>query len=172
LAPEPGEVAVSAAEWDAAGSWSPNGVAPAVAAVEAWYQFGACVGLAWRLPNGRVGVSVQSFADVPSAGAFAVGSGAGVVLAGKSILADPSLTGAVAAAGTTRQAVLDLRRYLDDGVLVHDGSPELESQVLGLRTVSSPDGPRMRSDGRADAVKVAAWAVGEARVGGDVPAIF
>jgi len=44
--------------------------------------------------------------------------------------------------------------------------------VLGVRTTSGPEGPRLKSSGRTDAVKAAAWAVAAARVATESPAVF
>jgi hypothetical protein len=164
----PGEPVVSAEEWESLNGYLLG--TPAVAAVEAWFAEGAALVLAEQLPGGAVGVSSVTFPDVPAAVAAAQASGAGTVLVGKSLA--PGLVGVEAAQGTTRQAVLDLRRFVDDGLLRHDGSEALAEQVLALRTVASSDGPRLASKGRADAVKATAWAVERARHTVESPGIF
>jgi len=163
-----GDTAVSESEWRALGGHV-LGV-PRVAAVEAWFQSGAGLVLAERLPDGRVGVSAQVFGDVPAAHAAAVASGAPVVLVGKSIAV--GMDGVEPTGGTTRQAVLELRRIVDDGVLMHDGSAALAEQVLALRTAPGPDGPRLVSRARADLIKACVWAVARARVVVEEPAVF
>ena len=54
----------------------------------------------------------------------------------------------------------------------HDGSAVLTDQVLAVRISHGPDGPRVRSTGRLDGVKAAAWAATEARVPTERPRIF
>jgi len=169
--PPPGEPVVTEAEWEALGGYDSGGqAAGVVAAVEAWFQHGAAVVFAEQLPDGRVGVSSVTFTDVPSAVAAAQASGAVKVLVGKSIAL--GYPGVEAIGGTTRQAVLDVRRFVDDGVLVHDGSEALSEQVLALRSAASSDGPRLTSKGRADAVKGLAWSVGAALQAVEAPSIF
>jgi hypothetical protein len=73
---------------------------------------------------------------------------------------------------TSRNAVTELRRLVDDDVLRHDGGADLAAQVLGVRTVPGPDGPRVRSAGRMDAVKAVVWAVEAARRAAELPAVF
>ena len=53
---------------------------------------------------------------------------------------------------------------VDDHLLRHDDSVELNSQVLALRTEPSPEGPRVVSKTRADALKACAWAAQAALV--------
>jgi hypothetical protein len=160
--PAPGEPVFTAAEWAGLDGYRPG--QPRVAAVEAWFSQGAALSMAEPLPDGRVGVSSVAFADVPSAVGAARAAGIGVILVGKSLAAGE--LGVEGVGGTTRQAVLDLRRFADDGVLAHDGSAVLAEQALGLRVAASSDGPRLVSKGRADAVKSAVWAVARARESG------
>jgi hypothetical protein len=165
--PAPGDPVFSEPEWS-----SLNGFVlgqPRVAAIEAWYSHGVALSLAEPMADGRVGVSSLTFPDVPTAVSTARSMGIGVILVGKSIAS--GLFGVEAVGGTTRQAVMDLRRLADDGVLAHDGSEALAEQVLALRTADAPDGPRLVSKGRADAVKSAVWAVDRARLAG-VPQIW
>lgn len=70
------------------------------------------------------------------------------------------------------EIVPELRRLIDNGVLRHDGSGLLTSQVAELRTQRGPDGPRVVSRGRADAVKAAVWAAARARLPRAVPAVY
>ena len=145
---------------------------PTVAALESWYKDGVSCALATPLPNGRTAVTVRVFKDVPTAGAFAQSSGVASIIAGKSIAGDAALIGSVPKGSTTRQSVLDLRRMLDDDVLTHDGSDELTNQLLAVRVRPGPDGPRVVSRGRMDAVKAVVWAVNGARVAAETPVIF
>jgi hypothetical protein len=73
---------------------------------------------------------------------------------------------------TSRTAVTELRRFVDEDVVRHDSSPGLTEQVLSVRTLPGADGPRVRSSGRMDAVKATVWAVEHARQTSDLPAIF
>jgi hypothetical protein len=164
------EPVVAQADWDALGTFTPTGP-PAVVAVESWFGAGIAVVSAWQVGS-RVGLSCKAFPDVTSAGAYAVGLGAQLVLmAGKSMEHEPALSGARWMTGTSRAAVAELRRLVDDAALTHDGSPELAQQVLGVRTMAAADGMRLVSLGRLDAIKAAVWAAGAAR-SAEVPAIL
>jgi len=168
--PPTGESVVTEAEWESANSYVRGPETPSVTAVEAWFQQGAALVTATQLADGRVGVSSVTFPEVSSAIAAAQASGASQVLVAKSLAV--GVPGVTPVGGTTRQAVLDLRRFIDDGVLTHDGSPELAQQVLALRTVASSDGPRLVSKGRADAVKATSWAVAAAQQAVEPSQIF
>lgn len=102
----------------------------------------------------------------------------GSLLVGKSLQDEPVFTQTtgesvvIPIGGTTLQAVVDLRRYADEGALRHDDSPDLTSQILDLRTSASPNGPRLRGGSRADAVKAAAWFASRLRSLPEAPAIF
>jgi hypothetical protein len=167
---EPGLPVFTAEEWAELGGHVAES-SPVVAGVEAWFSDGVSVAFAERV-GGRVGVSVHMLGSVAEAAAAV--AGVRTVLVGKSLGSDPAFAGVAIrpVSGTARGAVVELRRLADEGALMHDGSPELAAQVLTLRTVSGADGPRVRSHGRADAVKAAAWAAVEARVFVDAPRIF
>ena len=162
---------VDPAEWEALSTFTPDGP-PAAVAVEAWFGAGTACVAAWALGGGRVGVSATAFDSVAQAGVHALGWGAAVVLAGKSIAADPALAGAIPVGATSRASVADLRRLLDDGALAHDGSPALTDQVLTVRTVPGVEGMRLVSQSRLDAIKAAVWAAGAARSAVETPAIW
>jgi hypothetical protein len=155
------------------GTASP-GVAPAVVAVESWFSDGVCVASAWPLGGSQVLVGVECHRTVADAAGAVSGVSAGQLLVGKSIAKDPAWAALLVepVGSTTKQAVTTLRQLVDDDVLRHDGGEVLSGQVLALRTLPGADGPRVRSTGRADAVKAAAWAVESARAATEVPAIF
>jgi hypothetical protein len=169
--PDPGSPVVSESEWRALAVPEPaaSGV-PAVAAVESWFSEGASVALGWPLSAERVLVRIETYPDVNEALRSAFASGAGLVLAGKSIAADAP--GCVPVSSTTRQAVTELRRFIDDNALAHDNNAELTAQVLALRTVPGVDGPRVTSTNRTDAIKCAAWVVNRGRLLAERPAVF
>jgi hypothetical protein len=165
------EPVVTAAEWDALATFRPSGP-PAAVAVESWFGAGYAVVAAWQVGAG-VGLTCRSFVDVASAGAYAMGLGASLaVMAGKGIATDAPLVGSQPMAGTSRAAVTEFRRLVDDRALTHDGSAELTDQVLGVRTVVAVDGMRLVSQTRLDAIKAAVWAAGSARSAAESPAIF
>jgi hypothetical protein len=164
------EAVVTQAEWDALGGFTPAG-SPAAVGVEAWFGAGIAVVAAWQLGT-RVGLSCNVFSDLSSAGAYALGLGAQMVLAGKSIAGDPSLAGCLPVGATSRSSVAELRRLVDDGAVTHDGSPGLTEQVLDVRTVAATEGMRIVSQSRLDAIKAAVWAAGAARSAVETPAIF
>jgi hypothetical protein len=168
----PGEVAFTETEW--AGLELETDEPPAtvgVVAVEGWFTEGVAVAHAW-LAGAQPVVSVVTYGSLGEAVA-AMGAPAQLVV-GKSLADDPQLLllGPEPIGGTTRQAVGTLRQLANDGLLRHDGGGALAGQVLALRVVPSADGPRIRTSGRADAVKAAAWALERVRRATEPPAIF
>ena len=140
---------------------------PDSVAVEAWFADGVSVARAWKPAAGPVVVAVSDFPDLPAAAAYVASLGLR-----KPVLVGTSLTDhatwrehkvrLVKMADSTRSQVGDLIRFLKEQRSVHNGSPALTYQVLDLRVSPGVDGPRLRSTGRADAIKAATWSVGEA----------
>lgn len=152
--------------WTALAMPAPDRVPDAVA-VESWFGQGISVARAWKREDGPVVVSVADHPDLPAAVAYAASLGLSrPVLAGSSLADDGAWQRQgvrfTKMADSTRSQVGDLIRYLGERAFVHDGSEVLRDQVLTLRTSPGTDGPRLRSTGRADAVKAAMWAVTEA----------
>jgi hypothetical protein len=166
-----GEPIFTAASWASLNGYEPAG-APAVAAVENWFAEGVSVALATPLEDGTVGVTVRDFPDVTTAGTFATTCGAQVVLAGKALASDPALAGSVPVAQVVRLALVDLQRFANEGTFRHDDSPMLTEQALALRRVKTPDGQRVVSTGRMDALKATAFAVDAARRNPEQSAVF
>jgi hypothetical protein len=169
----PGNAVVKEQEWADLAATVPAGPPDAVA-IEAWYRDGVSVARGWYR-DGRVTVSVSDHRDVPSAVAAAAAAGCpNPVMVGKSLTGDPSVQALwhEPAQGTTKAAVADLRRLVDDGALAHDGSAELARQVLALRVSPSADGVTLRSKDRADAIKSACWAAEAARSALPAPMIW
>jgi hypothetical protein len=172
---EPGAPVFAESEWEALnGLIPPVGVPPSVTAVESWFADGVCVASAWPLAAGQVVVRVESHPTVSEAARSALSGSPLRLLVGKSIAADPGWALALIepTGSTTKQAVASLRQLVDDDVLRHTGSGVLTEQALALRTLPGADGPRVRSTGRADAIKAAAWAIEGARVMVDTPRVF
>jgi hypothetical protein len=167
---DPGVPAFTSTEWEALGGYVPT--APVAAALEAWFGQGVAVALAGHDGAGHVGVSCFLADTVAQAAGYL--DGVPSVLVGKSIAGDPALRELPvrAVGGTSRQAVGELRRLVVEGVMRHDDGPDLAAQVLGVRVVSGPEGPRVRSKGRTDAIKAAVWAAQEARGAPEAPAVF
>jgi hypothetical protein len=119
-------------------------------------------------------VRVSDHRTVAEAARSALSASAPVLLVGKSLASDPAFaTSTIEPTGsTTKQAITQLRQYVDDDVLRHDGSTVLTSQALALRTLPGADGPRVRSTGRADALKAASWCLDRARQATEAPGIF
>jgi hypothetical protein len=153
-----GEPVVDAVAWGELAVSRPDRVPDAVA-VEGWPGDGVSVARAWRV-DGRAVVAVDDVVDVPAAAALVAGYGCPLrPLVGESLAADPVWGGRVRPAkGPVRGAVTDLSGLLRDGVLRHDGGEHLVGQVLALRVSPGADGLRVRSTGRADAVKAVVWA--------------
>lgn len=138
---------------------------PAAAAIESWFGRGVSLALAYR-EGDQVIVRVDDHTEMSIAISALRATGyRGRVTVGKSLMADPALRSVnrTPSAQMTSSAVADFARLLTEDVLRHDGSEHLTGQVLGVRTQPGPDGARMVSKGRSDALKAAAWAVTSAR---------
>jgi len=140
-----------------------------VVAVESWFHAGVAVVSAWRLGADQVLVAAQEYDDLADA-VEALGGDRRPrrpVLVGASLEDDPAWKTArlrtTTRKATVRQVVGQLADMLRDDVVRHDGGACLTGQILELRVTAGVDGPRVRSTGRADAVKAAVWAVEEAR---------
>jgi hypothetical protein len=139
--------------------------APDSVAVEGWFSEGVSVARAW-LVDAQVVVSVTDHPDLASAAAAVTDSGfRGVVTVGAGLAEDRALASLRVrpGKGRTAQAVQDLLRLLAEGSLAHTTNTHLTEQVLAVRTQPGPDGPRVISRGRADALKATAWAVASAQ---------
>jgi hypothetical protein len=167
----PGEEVFTAEDWAELNGYEPTGT-PDVAAIENWFAQGISVALATQLPDGTVGVTVKDFETLATAGEFARASGARTVIAGRALAAKPELEGTTPVAQLTRLALVDVQRFATEGILRHDGSPELEEQALALRRIKTQDGQRIVSSGRMDALKAVAFAVDAARQPQDQPMIW
>jgi hypothetical protein len=166
----PGVPAFTPAEWEAVGGYVP--AEPLAAGIESWWGEGVAVALAAHDDAGHVGVSCFLVGSAAEAAAYVAGVPS--VLVGKSLAADPAFTELPtrAVGGTSRQAVEGLRRLMAEDGLRHDGGAALAGQVLEVRVVSGPEGPRVKSSSRLDAVKAAVWAAQEARTMAEAPAVF
>lgn len=124
----------------------------------------------------QVGVSVALVGSVAEAAELlsVMDPRPSLVVAGKSVAADPALVaaGAEPVGARSSTTISDLRRLVDEDMFRHDSSPALAAQVLGVRTLPGADGPRVRSVGRMDAVKAAVWAAEALRQRGGVPQIW
>lgn len=161
---EKGDPVVSEDDW-AALAVDPPSRAPVAAAVESWFDNGVALALAWRV-DGRAVVSVRDLPELGDVGDVLAGVGyRGKVKVGASLMDDPALAGvrAVKGTGRTGAAVQELRRLLDEDVFRHDRGELLTEQVLAARTAPGADGPRMVSNGAADAIKAAVWAATDCR---------
>lgn len=141
-----------------------DGRRPDACAIEAWHSAGVSVAVAWRLdeleqPAALVGVN--GFLTLADAADYVRAIGfRGRVTVGKSLVDEPALRGIRKVAGDRRvvDAALTWSALMRDGQVFHDGGEHLAEQVLELRTMRGPDGLRVVSTGRADAVKAAGWA--------------
>ncbi|MBA2952196.1 HNH endonuclease [Nocardioides sp. MAH-18] len=173
------EPAVPAELWTGAltEDGTPSG-RPAVAALESWFAVGPALAVAWVDEAGRAVVSARQADTLADAADLVRTAGAPVLLVGKSLTDDAALTtlaGSVTiepTGGTTWNVVSELRRYLDEGRLRHDGSPLLADQVAGLVVVDAATGPRLRPGAVVSAVKAAVWAARRALAATEPPRIF
>jgi hypothetical protein len=169
----PGRPLVTDAEWHGLLVGGRPSSAAAAGAIESWFSEGLTAALAWTIGD-KVLVECCAFPDVPQALAWVQAGAARTVLVGKSLLSSPVFrTVQVEAVGmTSRNAVEELRRLLDEGTLrVGDPGP-LGEQVQQLRTLPGTDGPRLVSKSRCDAVKVAVWAAHRAIAAPESSAVF
>ena len=170
-----GEPIATADGWESLNGFSAvTAGAPVAVAMEAWFTDGCAAAAAYRLDDGRVAVSVQSFDDLASAAAWAGSQGAMYILAGKNLLEDPAVVaiGAQPVGSTSRQSVTEMKRFIDEGLIAHDGSELLAQQVTDVRVSAAPEGMRLVSKTRLDGLKSATWAISQARKGGGVPKIW
>lgn len=159
-----GDPAVSAEDWTALTDERPERP-PDSAAVEAWFGDGVSLALAWKAGD-RAFVSVEDLPDLSEVPAALERVGfRRVVTIGASLLDDPAIQGVRTRKGMGRAgaSVAELQRLLSEDALRHDGGEHLTGQVLSARTMPGADGPRMVSNGGADALKAAVWAVAECR---------
>jgi hypothetical protein len=171
----PGRAMVTDVEWSAVvGAVERPSSRPAVAAIESWFSEGVCAALAWPLPDGQVLVDVSAHPDVVEAVRWAQAATPGVIVVGKSLLTSPVFRRvAVEPVGmTSRVAVEELRRMLDEGLLQVGDADPLSEQVHELRTLPGNDGPRLVSKTRTDAIKVAVWAAHRALAAPEPAAVF
>ena len=160
---QPGDPVVDPDQWAGLEAALPSGVPDAVA-VEGWPGQGLAVARAWHV-DGRAVVAVQDVPGIPEAAALVAGYRCRRrPVVGASLATDPTWAGRATPAKTAvRTAVADLTGLLRDDALRHDGGDCLTGQILGLRTTPAADGHRVRSTGRADAVKAVVWAAQAAR---------
>jgi hypothetical protein len=123
--------------------------------------------------DGRLVVWVRQCESAAQAAAVVAGAGL-CPLVGKSLMHDPVWlgVGAEPRGGTSAQAVAELRRVVDDGLLAHDGGVLLADQVDHVRVARGPSGVRLVSAARVDAIKAVVWAVERARVAEQVAAVM
>lgn len=169
----PGHPLVTADEWEDLAVPVPAGTPQAVA-VESWFNGSVSVAQAWHV-RGRAVVKVDSYPTVSAAAAAAKAAGAAMaVRVGKSVAADPAFAEiwTEPMATPTKQAVMDMRRLLDNDQVRHASSDSLTEQVLAVRTRKWTDGIQLVSKESADALKSAVWAAVPATQTVEAPAIF
>jgi hypothetical protein len=173
--PPPGTPVVTEDAWDTLEVHHAPPGPPDTVAIEGWFSDGVSVLAAWNRA-GLVTVTSTSHATAALAAEMAASYGCTApVQVGKSLLAvEPALAALwhEPAQGTTQAAVKELGRLISEGALRHADSPELTAQVMALRVQPAPDGPRLVSKRRADAVKALVWAVAQAKAAPEVPAVF
>ena len=141
-----------------------------VIAVEDWFGLGSAAVLAGMLDDGRVLLSGATFPDRPAACAWAAWQAAehpgSTLLLGASIEGDEAAQAIPCADRDTRGqaqtklALPKVRELIATGRLAHDGSPELASQLTGMRVVPGREGGLAVSprSPRSDLARAAAWA--------------
>ena len=161
--------------WDRTLVELPDG-RPAGAGIESTFAGGLAVALAYRDDRGHI-VTAQQVASMVDAVDVVLASGALTLIVGKSLAGDASLIDldpvqVIAKGGTSRAAVTELRRLVDEGQLRHADSPVLDQQVCDLMVSEGTDGPRMKAGSRTDMFKAVTWAVEAATEVLEPPQIF
>jgi hypothetical protein len=135
------------------------GHAPHAAAIESWFEEGCALALAWR--DGTVHVTTHPSVEA----AHKAAPTAVPLIVGASLVNEPTFKGQRLQKGTGRgaQAAMDLSRALTEGWFRHTDQAEFNQQVLDIRTQPTPDGIRVISKTRTDALKAAMWAYNKAR---------
>lgn len=135
-----------------------------VVAVEDRTGAGCAVAASGALPGSRLLVWGREFSSRAEAAAWIRMLAPQVVLAGAALIGDETLAGLpVRKAGQaeTSAGLPKLRELAGEGRLVHDGGPEL-AQAMGAARVAERAAGLTITVGRAELVRVAAWAVREA----------
>jgi hypothetical protein len=152
-------------------TWAPLAVAvdreaaPVAAAIESWFEAGVSLALAWHV-EGRAVAEVTDHRTLAEAVAELRAAGfRGTVAVGKSLADDPALKGIRVrkAEGRAGACAAELGRLISEDGIRCAPAEQLTEQVLAARIVKGPDGPRIVSSGRADAVKALVWAATAAR---------
>jgi hypothetical protein len=159
-----GQALVTEEDWGSLQTVRPD-TAPDAAAVESWFGDGVTLALAWKVGD-QVVLSTSDYADAAHAADALKSSGfTRVPTIGASLLETPEFRGTRArkGQGRTGDAVRGMAHLLSEGSVLHDGSDALTAQATNLRTLPGADGPRVSSNGRADAVKAAVWAAADCR---------
>lgn len=138
---------------------------PTSVAVEAWFTGGYAIAKAWRSGDGVHVAVVQRDTLFEVATYLKALKCRRPVIVGKTLEQDPELRGIRRRAQTLRSgdAVTQLEAFMREDLLTHDGTEFLTEQVTGVRTLTGPDGVRVVSPGRTDAIKAVAWAVNDVR---------
>lgn len=159
-----GNPIVSEDDWSALAEEVPA-ERPNSAAIESWFADGVSLALGWRMA-GRVVVAVEDYPTLDEAVAALRESGfRGFATVGATLLEDPALDGLRCRKGQLRTSasVQEFARLMAEDAVRHDGGEHLAGQVLAARVMPGADGPRLVSNGRADAIKAAGWAVAACR---------
>jgi len=166
-----GDVLIDAERW-AAARCDDDSVGPLVIGVEDHRGQGAAVGFCGRLPDERLVIGGQlcdSRADAYAlAAAAAVDRPGSTLVIGASLSGDPALEDidvvALSRAGAnteTPPALTMLRDMVAVGRVVHDGSPELDDQMVEVRVKDGAGGLHLVIGPRSDLLRAAVWALRE-----------
>lgn len=162
----PGEPIITATSWSALAVETPQ-EQPVAAAIESWFEDGVTLAVG-RLDGTRVVVGATNHPTVESAvDALKVSGYRGRVVVGSSLMEHPALRRVAKTAGEKPIAAAAgmMTSYLREDVVRHDGAAHLSGQLLDVRTSRGANGPVVKSNGRADAVKAVVWVVAAARPG-------
>jgi hypothetical protein len=146
-----------------------DGVGPLVVGVEDHHGHGAAVAFCCQLPDGRFivgGELHQSRADAYAvAGRAATSRPGSILVVGASLASDaelatiPVLALKKAGLAETGASLANLRDLLGTGRVVHDGSPDLASQLFQARVTEGRAGMSLIPRSRSDLLRAAVWAL-------------
>lgn len=161
----PGTPLLDASSWQTLTTPQPTRT-PDAAAIESWFEDGCSLAVSWQLEDGPSVTHVEGFPSLQDARTALDSYGfGGTVLVGASLATDPALRGLRTKPTNQRvtSAVSELSRLLAEDAVRHTGTEHLDAQILAVRTAPGPDGLRLTSRHRADALKAACWSATAAR---------
>jgi hypothetical protein len=163
-----GDPLVEPRDWEAA-LCDIDGVGALVIGVEDHFGHGAAVAFCCQIPDGRFVVGGELYASRAEAytvaGRAATSRPGSSLVVGASLASDaelltiPVLSLSKAGLSETGASLANLRDLLGTGRVVHDGSPDLASQLFQARVTEGRAGVSLIPRSRSDLLRAAVWAL-------------